>query len=623
LIGKTSGSRGAGYELILNQGRFMELITTKWLKQIFLTFMIAHVLISGRFFADIFGVPLRPLSATDYENAHDAGLALDIPVPELLKSLNQSLKPQVPLRLSGELDDFFVYHQRLSEILYPRILDPEGSTTLFFLEPSTTPMPGSIELLKAGNKSLMLSGAPSESGPTENPGRAESFDLSWGSLAKSVAGALGLGAILVVLMKMSDFEEVVSLIPLLILCGGASVGAVYSVATWIQKPVSPQLMAGLAITGFFLALGKMVSGPARKFPTQWIGQIRKSISGIDVIFVWVVLGFMFLKMMNHPLDGWDGRSNWLFRTKQLFYQGMLRSSDALNPSYQFGHPWYPLLFPAWMTHFTLFSNLYNERIAALGIPVLLSAVMGLVWILLRERIGALPGTIVVLAGYVATRKLTWGGYTDGLLMFTLALELLAFTSDKNEKINGTKLGWLAAFVASLIKCEGFLFAVWIALASVLRRRGDWEKKSSFLPFLVFIFPAGQLLWNRSMGFKTDFSGIQWGEVFTTLPARCLIVARGFGETFGYNALTQEACGALLFAALLVYQRKSFRALISERLLPILVSIIGLSGMIFAMYIVTPSDEHALLGCTLDRLILHPAFLAVILPFILSSQYRRT
>ena len=138
-----------------------------------------------------------------------------------------------------------------------------------------------------------------------------------------------------------------------------------------------------------------------------------------------VLTAVLARMASVPVSLWDGRSIWLLRAHQLRHNGRLAISDALPPEYQsWTHPGYPLLFPGWLAHFTAFSSGWDERAAALGIAILLAAVLPLDWALARERLGRWLGAALVFSVFSSVAYLTTGAYADGWLTLLLLLELL-------------------------------------------------------------------------------------------------------------------------------------------------------------------------------------------------------
>jgi len=145
-------------------------------------------------------------------------------------------------------------------------------------------------------------------------------------------------------------------------------------------------------------------------------------------------------------------------------------------------PDYPLFLPSWLATFSALSPSFNERMAALGIAVLLGAALVLATFLLLELTGRRWAVALPLALAFNFDKTFAGGYADGFLALFLLIEFLAFAGARRWQ-----LGWIAAAVASLLKTEGVVLAAGTAAVFALfspHARGlDWRRR--WLPFACF------------------------------------------------------------------------------------------------------------------------------------------
>ena len=231
-----------------------------------------------------------------------------------------------------------------------------------------------------------------------------------------------------------------------------------------------------------------------------------------------VLTAVLARMASVPVSLWDGRSIWLLRAHQLRHNGRLAISDALPPEYQsWTHPGYPLLFPGWLAHFTAFSSGWDERAAALGIAILLAAVLPLDWALARERLGRWLGAALVFSVFSSVAYLTTGAYADGWLTLLLLLELLALADPATER-----LGWLGAMVVSLLKWEGLVFGATVAAACTLGFRHLRARRAvrRWAPLCVFVPALLHLAWDLLHGVApSNYQDTPWHLVVAQWPAR--------------------------------------------------------------------------------------------------------
>src|SRR5262249_50047192 len=161
------------------------------------------------------------------------------------------------------------------------------------------------------------------------------------------------------------------------------------------------------------------------------------------------------------------RSIWLLHAKQLYFHGHLPRAELLRESLAFAHPEYPLALPAVLACFALPAPLYDERQAALGLVFLCAAVACVLFLCARDRLGARAAAWLTALYLLGTAQLSANAYADGFLAGVLAVQALCASSSDPRL---ARLQWVAALCASLLKQEGLLFSVCIAIPSLVAAR---------------------------------------------------------------------------------------------------------------------------------------------------------
>ncbi|MBI3940272.1 MAG: hypothetical protein HY315_05515 [Acidobacteria bacterium] len=564
-----------------------------------------------------------------------------IPADQIRQALDQILPPQVPIALSDRLLHDGFSRQRLTESLYPRVLDQKSPLILDTADfsPQTS---DPVRILARDSKGIvfLLRGVTPR---TAQPAPiVEDFSFSWISFLGATISAVGFG--ILVLTLLCDLRSRPPLFFLWAVPAGAIFLAWSAVlATWLQVriPWKVQAMAGVLLfliglckkdpsrdregvepgpepaclrapPGIFSALPAWV--PMRLPLEAWR---REWLSSAKFPENWVLLGILTLylsRVARFPIAGWDGRSIWLFHARQLFLSGMFSRADLLRPDYDWSHPDYPVLFPAWLAHFTSLGGTYNERLAGLGIPILLFALVALLWGLLRSQIGRWPGAAVTLVIFFGVETLTAGGFVDGILMLLLLVEFAAFVT-----IPHRSAAWVAAAAAAHLKFEGFFLAILIALVASffhggLPERRRWRRWA--LPAAIFLTPL-HLIWTRTLGLQTSYSTVHRIQGISDLFSRSSIIA---GDTLqvmrweGYfwgHPLLWEGLAALVLAAAGAAAFKCGRAARSA-----LMIVAGSLLFTFLVFLLTPYDLHAQVSTSADRLLLHPAGFSLLALFLL-------
>ena len=384
-----------------------------------------------------------------------------------------------------------------------------------------------------------------------------------------------------------------------ILACAAAVGIAASVLTWFQLPAWGVWFQALGLVACVVKLCRVKLRPAAQ-------RLRLAISRPAFWLALAVAGLLFMRLQTASIAGWDGRSIWLFQAKQAYLTGTFAFRDLLHPEYSFAHPEYPKLLPAWLALFAPMGPVWNERMASLGIPVFAA---GCVWglaVVAVERLGSLRGIVLVCVLFWSVQGLLLGGYADGYLLFALLTGVLGLSDSRTRA-----LGWLAMLVAGLLKYEGLVLAAAAAAVlcsfdhDILARPGRWRVG------LVFAPAALHQLWGYAIGLRGDFSGIRWLEVWGTLPDRAAVIGQAAVGVLGRTPILLEgALGALaavlfLAAGLKVGERRKG----VEGACLIIAAV--WAAWIVMLFFFTPRDLPWHLNNALDRLLLHPAALALV------------
>ena len=166
-------------------------------------------------------------------------------------------------------------------------------------------------------------------------------------------------------------------------------------------------------------------------------------------------------------------------------------------------------------------------------------------------------------------------------------------------------------VASLLKYEGLgLAAAAVAVLcsfdrDILARAGRWRLGLVFAPAVL------HQLWGYAIGLRGDFSGIRWLEVWRTLPDRAGVIGQAAVDVLGRTPILLEgALGALAAIVILAAGPKiGMRRNGVEGSCLIIAAV--WAAWVFLLFFFTPRDLPWHLNNALDRLLLHPAALALV------------
>ncbi|HEV8307180.1 MAG TPA: hypothetical protein VGW35_05890 [Methylomirabilota bacterium] len=543
-----------------------------------------------------------------------------VPIDQIRTGLDAFLPRGVAVALDPNVwaDPFL--SQRLTEGLYPRIVDNASPHVLTLAENAPPSDPTAKELARFGSeKVLYLQGPPTIAGPlgpaASRPPPDESFELSWLQFLACLAGAAGLGWGLLRVVRRSWPADGERPGPLAILICAAFLGVLGSVSTWLQIRL-PRMALGMLGMALFVAATAQVL--RRGGPEVLRGAVAAGRRNPENLLAAAALAAFLARVARFPIVMWDGRSIWFFHARQIFTHGRFSTQDALRPEAQWSHTTYPLLFPGWIAQFSSFSPAYNERLASLGIPVLLAAVLAPIWILSRKALGRWPGAAFTVALFFSVETLCAGGYVDGFVMLFFVLALLALFTPGYQLV-----GWISVLVLSLLKQEGLVFGALASVAALVAHRPSGEPgppaPRRWSPLLVLAPAVLHASWAKWIGLEGAFHGIRWPEVFGDLPGRLGVILGALPEVLTRFPLLGEGLVGLLAVGII-------RAAGPERRNRLATAAAALATASFGFAVValvlTPHDLKWHVDSSLDRLLLHPSALFVLAALLLARNETR-
>jgi hypothetical protein len=379
------------------------------------------------------------------------------------------------------------------------------------------------------------------------------------------------------------------------LCGPVLFGLLGTLATLAQLPLPWTV---LTVVGAVLGTAVLALEVRRAITTR---DARERLAWLKRPETWGLALFsavLVRHMAIWPIIGWDGRSIWLYRAKQVAHNGYLTAADAANPLNFFSHMEYPLLFPTWLAHFATMGPL-REREIAVGALLLHLGLCACLWFMSRRRLGRWVGAAFTTAAFVVTAGSVERGYADGFV--TLFLLIMAFCLDDGEL---EPFGWLAGLGAALTKREGMIFAVLAgALFMLLHprfRARPWLRR--FLPGLVFLPAFAQVLWARAAGIRDSHAGAKLPATLDLMGDRLHIIISGIASIARQSNPIAHFLAAL--AAYLVLEHLGRRSWLSRMLAGTAGAVVLFSVM--AMMI-TPYDVAWQVSTAMERVLLHGVF----------------
>lgn len=516
-----------------------------------------------------------------------------LPVDSIGHALNSTRGPTASFRLSEGFQHNDFVKQRLSEALYPHLIDSKSDA---------------IVELDASRKFILNGSLLNANEQTDD------LDFSISLAIASIISSFGFGVCIwpfVFRRTAATTGRGIESLASVFILGAICVGLIESIATWSQISIAPYT---LWLIGLVLApVGISALWRTRTLRTTYFDFRSPSAESCALI---AVVALFVLQVAIFPVTLWDGRSIWLFHAKQIFINGMMPRTDILRPDLLWSHPDYPYFFPSWLAFFSGGNTSYNERMASFGIAVLFSSLSILLWTQARRELGRWQGSIVAICSSIIIARATAGGYLDGILMICLLTQYFSLSS---KELNSKRLGWILALLASCLKTEGLVFSLIVALFT----RFEKQEKSYLKGFAVFLPALVHQAWIRSLGIDSIHKGTNWSASLDNCLSRSyalLLETPRLFMTPGYLQIRGILVAGLLGAIFLVALMLTYRRL-PRSIALMLLAVLTMSSFVYLSLSLLPEDIHWFAQVTLDRLLLHPAALLMAAPFVYSKALR--
>jgi hypothetical protein len=516
----------------------------------------------------------------------------DLPIDELAAALDARLPPETPIKLGPRFEGSGPWAQRLKEGLYPRLVTRDASAVLEFAGPAELD-----PLLRTPRASFVLTGSLPAPPAAVRP--SFDFGMSWWRIYGHALGAFGWGAAIALALRR---RREIPLLAGAALAAPVCLGVLGTVATVVQRPLP---WTALTVVGALLGAAAIALELRRRLRG---GDLRACLGLLRQPELWG-LGLLSAIMVRHallaPIVGWDGRSIWLYRAKQVAHHGYLAAADALNPLNFFSHMEYPLLVPTWLAHFAAASP-FREREAAVAAILLELALFGYLWWISSRTLGRWVGAAFLGTVWLVTMAASERLFADGFLGLLLLAALFSL-----EDEDTAPFGWLALLGAALTKAEGLFFAAAVAGLFLLLhprfRARPWPRRLA--PAAVLLVGAIPPLWARAIGVHGQYAEAR-------LPATVGVTAGRLGAIgSGVFQLARESVPlASLGAALVLYlvlEATGRRSPLSRVMAGAGLAIIAFS---VAVMMVTPYELSEQVNVAMERLLSHAvlALLAAVL-----------
>jgi len=433
-----------------------------------------------------------------------------LPIEALRSGLDRLLPKGAPVSLDPVLSADTLAWQRLTEGLYPRRVTNDAANTLAVAVDAEGPLPE-----WPGKGRFVLTGAQVRAVPADGEVPTPEPSEAW--LIGNALALFGLGMV----MASGRVGARVG-VSGRVLLGGVGVAMVYSLATWFRFAVP---VSGLRVVGW-VALGvaalRSVMRLSRAslrvaFAEHWRW---RSLWWICVLLPTIALCMYWSRV---PISGWDGRSIWFFRAHEIAQHGVFHPLDVFNQAYLFSNPSYPLFFPSWLAFFGAHAS-FSERHAAMGMAVLLWALVTPIASQLRARHGILVGSVLSLALFGSAALSLGGGYPDVVLAAALLLGGLCLFDPKAQGLAG-----IAFVLAGLCKREG-LVLVAIILTLHLLAAPDRKQRRARLWFLLCLLPGvAHAVWYGTTNLPEIYTGSVLPAPAEVFPMLGVLLARFFGS----------------------------------------------------------------------------------------------
>lgn len=438
-----------------------------------------------------------------------------LPVGALRSGLDRLLPKDATLSLDPVLSADTLAWQRLTEGLYPRRVTNDAPNTLALADRASGPLP------EWRGKRFVLTGSQVRATPTEVVASTPEPSDAW--LIGNALALLGLGMIFAWMVNIAkggvdDFGGASGRV----LLGGVGVAIIYSLATWFRFAVP---ISALRVVGW-VAIGTAGLQSVMRLNRAWLRGVSTEYLRWRSLW-WICLllstGVLCMYWSQVPISSWDGRSIWFFRAHELAQHGVFHPLDVFNQAYLFSNPSYPLFFPSWLAFFGAHAS-FSERHAAMGMAVLLWAVVTPIASQLRSRHGILLASVVSLALFGSAALSLGGGYPDVLVAMALLLGVLCLFAPEANGLAG-----LAFVLAGLCKREGLVLGAIVLILHLLAAPDSKQRRSRFW-FLSCLIPGmAHAVWYGTTNLPEIYAGSAFPERAEMFPMLGVLISRFFGS----------------------------------------------------------------------------------------------
>lgn len=393
----------------------------------------------------------------------------------------------------------------------------------------------------------------------------------------------------------------------------AGVGVAWVLMGWTRAACPPQLASWL-LGGTFVVASSIVVGSIfqNAGPLRW-SLVSAVCLGCLSVFIqiragewprlhwpgpstWLALllaATVAAVTLAIPIAQWDGRSVWFFRAHEIAAYGFLSLRDATNPEWVWTHHDYPPLLPGLAAFFGSNARGYSERAASVAIPVLVTGCLFQISRLMRRAASEEAACWAMLLLFGANWRWWIGGYGDSHVAMLLTIEVLALSVPE-----GWTLGWLAAGSAALVKPEGLILSILVALL-VLVRASRAERRRA-VPWLLSFAPAlawSGWAWAHSLG--TGFQ-VPSPDSIAHFPSRFAVLVSEMGWAMVNCPLFPISAAGLIARAL--FSGRPSRLAVTFFIAALLATAFACAGILLNSIV----DIRAEIRTALDRLLLHAA-----------------
>lgn len=368
-----------------------------------------------------------------------------------------------------------------------------------------------------------------------------------------------------------------------------------------------------------------------RYPNSWMVAFV-AIGGLFVVLVGVML-----IQRESPYGAWDSWAIWTVKAKYLA-AGEPFWRNALDATYPFAHPEYPLFTPsfiAWCWKWTTGGNMAQWNMAVPHSVALLSlfSLAGLTFSTLAILRGTMHGVLGLIA-VVAPVALVPNGaalYADVPMaaILTAAAALVTLSFNRVSVIPAALLGGFLASFCLWVKIEGVVHMAALSVALVAasfwtggdlatRRRRLVSFFCGAMPGLAFVVAYRYLIVSTGVSGIAAVAQSGGGTSMLDLvsdPSRYVVIFTTSAEVFRFmGPLWAHPFLFLGLAMALLGFRGWNRS--QEAIAPLIAWGVVWSGY-FAIYLIGTHPPRGMINNSLDRLLLHPWPMLVIIVLLLT------